>query len=388
MLTFYKKYYKTVFDISLIILTVYLFMYLFSYLYQIATPIFFAFIIYAAIEPLAKFLNRRGIKKTIASAISILLFISVILGVLVGAGFIFTNQMYALVEKLPSYQEAFIEQFSQNAIYLQNKLAALPVLPADLAEKSRDIVGAVTTYFSNLAQAFLKWLLGFMSSLTSFAVNFIVGIILAYFLSIEIKTWKTLAQRKTPKTFKTAFFFLKENVFIGIIGYLKAQMILVTITFFVVLIALLLLGVKNAFSVALLSGIFDILPLLGVSTVFIPWIIYLFIIGQTSLAIWLSIVLVVVLLVRNILEPKITGDSLGVSAFTMLSAIIISLSIFGVAGLILSPILIILLKALYEQGYLGRWIRLPEDYGYTPVPVVEQATVVEQPTPIPAQETI
>jgi predicted PurR-regulated permease PerM len=62
-----------------------------------------------------------------------------------------------------------------------------------------------------------------------------------------------------------------------------------------------------------------------------------------------------------VLEPKITGNTLGVSAFTMLSFMIVSLSLFGVAGLILSPVLIILLKALMDQGYLRRWIRLPKE---------------------------
>lgn len=99
---------------------------------------------------------------------------------------------------------------------------------------------------------------------------------------------------------------------------------------------------------------------------FIPWIIYLFIVGQTTLAIWLSAVLLVILLVRQILEPKLVGDSLGVSAFTMLSFMIVSLSLFGVAGLILSPILIILIKSLNDQGYLKRWIRKPaEEYEVT-----------------------
>lgn len=58
---------------------------------------------------------------------------------------------------------------------------------------------------------------------------------------------------------------------------------------------------------------------------------------------------------------KITGESLGVSAFTTLAFMIVSLSLFGVAGVILSPVLIILLKALYTQGYFQRWIRKPED---------------------------
>jgi sporulation integral membrane protein YtvI len=359
MLSFYKKYYKTVFDIALILLTIYLFMYLFSYLYRIATPIFLAFIIFAAIEPLARLLHRKGLKKSIASAISILIFIIVILGALAGLGIVFVNQITSLSLKIPGYADILQQQIAINADYLHTKWNALP---SGVADKSKEYAGTITKYGGSLAADFFVWLKGMLTSFTSFIVNFTIGIILAYFLSTEIDSWKKMAHSNTPQTFKKAFFFLKENVFIGIVGYLKAQLKMVTITFIVILIALLAFRVNNAFSIALLAGVFDLLPLLGVSTVFIPWIIYLFAVGQTTLAIELSILLAVVILVRQILEPKITGDSLGVSAFTMLSAMIISLSLFGISGLILSPILIILLKALHEQGHLKRWIRLPEDY--------------------------
>jgi predicted PurR-regulated permease PerM len=60
MIAFYRKYWKTVFDIALLLITVYLFMLLFSYLYQIATPVFLAFIIYLIIEPLARFCTAKG----------------------------------------------------------------------------------------------------------------------------------------------------------------------------------------------------------------------------------------------------------------------------------------------------------------------------------------
>jgi predicted PurR-regulated permease PerM len=119
------------------------------------------------------------------------------------------------------------------------------------------------------------------------------------------------------------------------------------------------LNVSNAFALSLLSAAIDLLPLLGISGFFIPWIVYAFIVGDTTFAFYLIALLVVVIITRQILEPKITGESLGVSAFTMLAFMIISLSLFGVMGLIMSPILIILIKALYEQGYLRRWIRLP-----------------------------
>jgi predicted PurR-regulated permease PerM len=142
MLSFYKKYYKTVFDIALIVLTVYIFMLMFSYLYRIATPIFLAFIIFAAIEPLAKLLHRKGLKKSIASGISVLLFIIVILGALAGIGVIFTNQMISLSQKLPAYSVAIQEQMAQTADYLHTKWNALP---PGVADKSKEYAAKLQT---------------------------------------------------------------------------------------------------------------------------------------------------------------------------------------------------------------------------------------------------
>lgn len=357
MISFYRKYYKTIFDMALLVLTVYLFMLIFSYLYRIATPIFLAFIIYLLLEPLARFLHRRGMKKSIASAIATIIFILIILGVITGLGVIFTSQIISLKDKLPEYAAILQDEIVKRTAQLQDRV------PVDIVQKATEYSSVIATKATQIARSFLTSTFAAITSVSTFVVNFVIGIILAYFLSIEIESWKRVAQDKTPNTFKKAFHFLRENVLKGIVTYIKAQAKLISLTFVLIFLALLILDVNNAFSIALLSAFFDVLPLLGVSTLFIPWIIYLLVVGQTNLAIWLAVVLVVVIGVRQIMEPKITGDSLGVSAFTMLSFMIISLSLFGVAGLILSPILIILIKALYEQGYLKKWIRMPaEEY--------------------------
>lgn len=363
MLSFYKKYYKTAFDIALIVVTILLFMFLFSYLYKIAAPIFLSFLVFVMIEPLAKFLNKRGMKKSIATAISVLLFVLILLGVIVGAGAIFIGQAADLARLLGNNSETLQIEFNKQLNHIKDRITMLPEGTVEQAiDKAKQYSGTIIAYGAKLAQWFLSWLIGFLSSFSTFMINFSIGIILAYFLSIEIADWKKVAREKTPNTFKIAFQFLRENVLRGIATYLKSQLKLIGITFIIIYIALLVLQVNNSFSIAVLAAIFDFLPLLGVSTVFVPWIIYLFIVGNTSLALWLTGLLAVVILVRQFLEPKITGESLGVSAFTMLSFMIISLSLFGIAGLILSPVLIILIKALYDQGYLQKWIRKPEDY--------------------------
>ncbi|MEQ7052288.1 sporulation integral membrane protein YtvI [Paenibacillaceae sp. P-4] len=358
MIAFYRKYWRTAFDIALLILTAYLIMYTFSYLYSIAAPIFLAFIVFMFIEPLAAFLHRRGMRKAIASAISVLLFVLVILGAMFGLGFILVHQAIELQDKLPTYIKAVQSELVNIATYLQNRYESLPP----------DVSGRINEYAGNAAQHISEFIVGLLSllikqitSFSTFTLNFAIAIILGYFLSIEIDTWRRVARNKTPRTFLKAYIFLKENVLKGLSAYLKAQLKLISVTFVIVFIGLLVLGVSNSFLVALLSAIFDLLPLLGIPFIFIPWIAYLFIIGNTSLAIGLAVVMGVTLLIRQILDPKITGTSLGVSAFTMLSFMIVSMSLFGVIGIVMSTVLLILIKALYDQGYLKRWIRMPKE---------------------------
>lgn len=357
MLPLYKKYWRTAFDIGLIILTVYLIMLAFSKLYQLAAPVFLSFLVFLLIEPLARFLNRRGLGKPIASAISVVLFLIILLGVLFGAGLLIVMQMSQFNANLPKYTSMIQHSFTETLAYLQLRIDALP---PDLTGKLNEFFQKSTNLIAGWLMLFFNFMIGVLGSFSSFMANFGIAIILAFFLSMEIKDWRTFARNKMPKTIKNAYAFLQGNVFKTIGSYLKAQLLLMGITFVLVLAGLLILGTGNELTIALVCGLFDVLPLLGVSTILVPWIIYLFIVGNTATAIGLIVVLVVVLIVRQLLEPKITGDSIGVSsAFLMLSSIIIFSSLFGFAGLILSPILLILLKELLQQGYLQKWIRLP-----------------------------
>ncbi|CCQ96353.1 Sporulation integral membrane protein YtvI [[Clostridium] ultunense Esp] len=357
MLQFYKRYARTVFDIALIILTVYLIMVIFSYLYSIAKPIFIGFVIFLLIHPFVQFLRRRGLKPLLATSIAMFLFIAVLLGVVVTGGIIFTTEVYQLSLSIPTYfsllQEEVIKQVNQLRGSLEN-------LPTEYVTKLQQYMMLIAEKSSQFLSSFFLSLFRMLTSIPALLFNFGMGLILSFFLSLEYDNLQKMAKEKTPKTFMNAFTFLRENVLKGILLYLKAQLKLISFTFLIIFIGLLILRVGNAFSISLLAAIFDLLPILGVSTLFIPWIIYLLIVKNFTLALWITLLWLVVILFRQFAEPKIMGETLGVSAFTMLSFVILSTSLFGVAGLILSPILVILMKALYDHGYFARWIHLPE----------------------------
>jgi len=358
MIAFYKKYTRTAFDLALIVITALLIMSILSYLLRIASPVFVGYLIFLINEPFAAFLHKKGLKKIYAAAVSMILFIVAVLMIFLLLGVILTVQIQNLIAVAPRYVESVEALFFEAIYWVQTQLTALP--PEVLADM-RQYSSLFFAEAAALVSGFLEGLFYALTSIPALLFDFIIGIILAFFLSIEVEMWRRLFKEKSPKTFRKAYYFLKEHVFGGIGAYLKAQLKLIGTTFTIVLVGLLILGMNNAFSVALLAALFDLLPLLGVATIFIPWIIYLLIIGELLPGIWLLVLMITVILVRQFIEPKIMGDSLGVSAFTVMAFMIVSLSIFGVSGVILSPLLIILIKALYQQGYLQTWIHLPED---------------------------
>lgn len=359
MLPLYRKYGRTVFDIALLILTVYFIMYGFSRLYQLAAPVFLSFLVYWMIEPLARFLHRKGLPKAAGSAISVLLFLALIVAAFFGIGLIIVSQIANLQGSFPTYIAMLQKEFTSLVVWTQDTSDALP---DGIMEKINDYFATLTGLLSGWVTNGAQYIIGFLTSFSTFITNFGIAIILAFFLSIEIESWRNFARTKTPKTLKNAADFMRNHVFKTIRAYLKAQVVMMLITFVIIYVGLLILGTNNAFTIAAICAVVDLVPLLGVPVVFIPWIAYLFVVGDSSLAIGLIVLLAVTMLTRQLLEPKISGNSIGVSsAYLMLSFMLISLSIFGIAGVVLSPVLLILLKELLLQGYLQRWIHLPKD---------------------------
>ena len=126
--------------------------------------------------------------------------------------------------------------------------------------------------------------------------------------------------------------------------YLRAYLLIMLITFGEVFVGLLMLKIPYAFLIALAVAFVDLLPIFGAGTVLLPWAIVCFIIKDVGTATGLLILYAVVTIVRQVIEPKIIGTSLGIHPLTTLFAMVAALELFGVAGMILSPFILIIIK--------------------------------------------
>lgn len=135
----------------------------------------------------------------------------------------------------------------------------------------------------------------------------------------------------------------------GIKGYLKAQLILMFITFLILAIGLDIIDVSYSILIAILIAIVDILPVLGSGIIMIPWSLINFILGNNSLGKDIAILYIILTISRQFIEPKIVGKEIGVRPlYTFLSTIIGSI-ILGPIGIIIGPLIAVVITSVLKS---------------------------------------
>ncbi len=138
---------------------------------------------------------------------------------------------------------------------------------------------------------------------------------------------------------------------LGEIGakYIKAYALLMFITFVELAVGLSILGVPGALAIAALTAMVDILPVLGTGGIIIPWGVFHLVKGNLRLGLGLLVLYVVVTVIRQVLEPKVVGQQIGLHPIVVLMCMYVGLRLFGVIGLFVLPFSILILRYLYDQ---------------------------------------
>ena len=138
-----------------------------------------------------------------------------------------------------------------------------------------------------------------------------------------------------------------KNSFLSVtLSYLKAQLIIETIIFAVLFAGFFYLGVRYSLLLAFFAALVDAVPILGTGTVLVPMALFNFLTNNMSLGWGLLILYGVAILTRQLCEPKIIGNKLGIHPLLTIFALYSGMKLFGITGLILGPIAAIFIKNL------------------------------------------
>ncbi|WP_406242480.1 AI-2E family transporter [Tissierella carlieri] len=134
----------------------------------------------------------------------------------------------------------------------------------------------------------------------------------------------------------------------GIKGYMKAQVTLMIITFIILVIGLTIIDAKHPILISAGIAILDIIPVLGAGIVMIPWAVINFIIGNKDMGADLATLYVILVILRQFIEPKIVGKEIGVRPLYTFIATILGSIILGPVGIILGPLAAVIISSIMK----------------------------------------
>ncbi len=333
-----------------IALGIFLFWLIFKYLLGWLAPFIIAFIFSRLIErPVSLFEKRLKFPRPLASLLFTLLFYGIICTGVYFLSSKIISEVTIIFDKLASLNVNQLVEKLQDMFY--SILSYLPIGVQDFINSNigtwlseivsalRNLIGPVASYATNIA-----------TSLPAILIFIIAAIVATYFLSCDYYKLKKSVADITPMKWRLRFKQTREQVSSTLISYLRALLILLCLTFVELTIGLAILGISNSFLIAMLIALIDALPILGTGGILIPWAIIELFSGNYIRAVGLVIIYGVVVIVRNIIEPKIVGKQIGLHPFVTLLAMYIGLRIFGIVGVFM-PIPIALIKQFYVWGY-------------------------------------
>ena len=323
-------------------------------------PFLIAFIIAVMVEPLIKLIVKKThiTRKKVAVFVITIIF-AIIIGIICWGAFILITESANLLQKLNVYIDFGTEKVNEYIDKIRTREIKVPEQVISIMENSSDkIINTITNFIYNV----LTKVTHIIALVPEFAIYTFITILATYFICTDRMYIIDQMEHHLPSLWAKKIGIHLRNIIKSLGDYLKAEVILIIISFFIVLIGLYILkftgnNIQYPLLAALGIGIVDALPILGSGMVMIPWAIIVGIKGNLSLGIYIMIVYIVATVVRQLIEPKIVSHNIGIHPIFTLIAMYTGFKLSGVLGLFIGPIIFIILKNIFSVSLENGLIR-------------------------------
>ena len=213
-----------------------------------------------------------------------------------------------------------------------------PTLLHTLEMAAQSLMSSLKNLISFLSSAALDLISGLATGIPNLILSLLAMIFSTVFLVADYERIADFARKYTPVGVKKVLgkirIYLTDTLFVVIRSYL----IIMALTFTELSLLFTLFGIESAVLKAAVIALLDIMPILGIGGIMIPWGIISLVLGYTKLGLELLLIYVIVTVVRNYVEPKIVGTQLGLHPIITLIAMFIGLRLFGFWGLFGLPV--------------------------------------------------
>lgn len=335
----------------LILAALYIF---FKFVLNIILPFVIAWIVALSMQPLVGVIHKKT--RISRKLLSIVLVLSVL--IVIGAGLFF------IIERLLYECKGIIDYLNHNTDEILNMIFNFAYKISDNIPflnniNHNNLYNIFSDFFKNTlsftSSKIPEWIGVLLNTLPNAVFFIIILVMAAFYICADFKNINKFIALQLPNRIVIFLIEVKKHLKSTGLKYLRGYTFMIGITFVQLYIGFLILKIDYAFTIALLTAIVDILPIIGVGTVLIPWGVVLLIGGDFYTGFGLLIIFCIVVLLRQFIEPKIIGASIGLNSLATLLAMYIGYKIFGFIGLFIMPICAIIIKNLNDAGTIKLW---------------------------------
>lgn len=335
-----------------------------KYFFSLFAPFIFAMITAAFIEPISE---KCSLKLHIGKKLSSIICCTVILAIICSTvSFVAIRTVYELssfVRELPK----ILSSVTPLIITIEKSISRfISNAPGEIQEY---MIGAMDNILEEVAQlpgVFTGKSLSFLSSVLSrgpglilFVVSYILGV---FFISMEYTQIKNFLITQMPFDFRKKAADIKKVLMLVCGKWIKTQMILTGITFVQLIFLFIFMRIEYAALLAFIIAVIDALPVFGAGVILIPWSFIKLLGGDSRSAVVLIIAYCTIYIVKSLLEPKLISGQLGISPAVTLAALYVGYRCFGVIGMVVFPIILVVLKQFNEKGYIKLWRKTTKEH--------------------------
>lgn len=320
-------------------------MYLLPYVLPFALAAFIALLMDPAVTLAERWLRLpRGIAVAVVMLLGVVVLALVVIGV-----------SAALVAEFKGLESTIGSLFSRGRLLVINLVQSFEAISAELPADAQSMLSNMLLHLQEQAEAFLKDLPRKLQAIGSLPALIIIGAVTTvatYFFSRDKRLIVNFLLSLLPEEWKHKVNAAKADVMVAAVGFVKAELSLITLTLLLSIIGLNIIGAGYTFLTGVIIAVLDIVPVLGPGLLFLPWAVVNFILGNWGFGIGLVVIYAITSAVRQFLQAKVLGDRIGLHPLATLLAIYLGLKIFGAAGIVFGPATVIILKALVRARLL------------------------------------
>jgi len=320
-------------------------------------------------QPFSRFLEKKlKFSQKIATIVSIVLFLVIFLGFISLSALRLSGEIYKLSINLNKYSK---EAQSLWNTTIDKVYSLLGYFPEGFDEQVKNSINGFIRIGTSKLGSFINSLINFITSIPTIILYICITILSTFFISLDKNKIMAFLEQQFPESWIKKVYNIKREMFNVLGSYIRAQIILMTICFFELLISFNILSflkfnLQYPLIFSIVICIIDALPILGAGAVLLPWSLISFVTGDINLGLALLVIYFLVLSVRQMLEPKLISQNLGVHPLVTLISMYSGFKFFGVIGFLIGPVVMIILKNVFsrelEIGFFREiFTEVPED---------------------------